>query len=80
LRLEGVRVESILVTESAPSTFARLPVREGEYVLVWFGTLLRDEEPGTRRVEEATAVLDPSAAGPPEILELDPTPRSALGQ
>jgi len=68
------------VTESAANTFARLPVREGE-VLVWFGTLQRDEMPSLQRLEAATAaILGAVADGPPEFLELEPTARSLLGR
>jgi hypothetical protein len=79
LRQEGVHVEAVFVTESSPNTFTRLPVREGEPLLVWFGTLQRETVPATRRLQEASAALSSVANGPGEILELDPTPRSLLG-
>jgi hypothetical protein len=78
LRHEGVRVNAAFVTEPAANTFKRLPVREGEYVLVWFGTLERDESPSIQRLEAASAVL--GAEGLPEFLELEPTSRSMLGR
>lgn len=79
LRWEGVTVESIFVTESAPNTFTRLPVREGEHLLVWFGTLEGGQMPSAQRLQEASAALGPHSDAPVEILELDPTPRSLLG-
>lgn len=79
LRRDGVRVESIFVTESAPNTFTRLPVREGEHLLVWFGTLQRGEVPPAQRLQEASAALGSLADGPLDVLELEPTPRSLLG-
>ena len=63
----GVNVIAIFVTESAPNTFPRLPVREGEHVLVWFGI--------SNGGEKASA----DAAAPFDLLELEPTPRSLLG-
>lgn len=79
LRREGVHVESVLVTESAPNTFTRLPVREGEHLVVWFGTLQGNVVPSAQRLEAASAALGPLADGLLEVLELDPTPRSLLG-
>lgn len=68
LRASGVRVDGVFMTEPAPNTFTRLPVREGENVLVWFGTL----EGGEWR--------SPLADSPAVLLELDPTPRSLWGR
>jgi hypothetical protein len=79
LERDGVHIESILVTESAPNTFTGLPVREGEHVLVWFGTLERRELPSVHRLEEISAVFGPLADGPLQVLELEPKPRSLLG-
>src|SRR4029453_2702715 len=39
LRARGIDIAGLFVSESAPNTFTRLPVREGEHVLVWVGTL-----------------------------------------
>jgi hypothetical protein len=39
LQANRVKVEGVFVTESARNTFTRLPVREGEHVLVWFGVV-----------------------------------------
>jgi hypothetical protein len=79
LQREGVRVESVFVTEYAANTFTRLPVREGEHVLVWFGTVERGYEASAERLQAASVPLTPVMTGPPEILELEPTPRSLLG-
>lgn len=38
LRANGISLDAWLVTEPAPNTFTRLPVREGEHVIVWVGT------------------------------------------
>ena len=72
LEARGVRIEGIFVTESAPNTFTRLPVREGANVLAWFGTVdAPAREPGW---------LDGFAGpGTPAVLYLEPTSRSMLG-
>jgi hypothetical protein len=79
LRRNGVQVVSVFVTESAPNTFTRLPVREGEHLLVWFGTLPRSAVPSEQRLAQASAALGSLVEGPLQLLELDPTPRSLLG-
>ena len=72
-----VKVEGVFVTESAPNTFTKLPVREGEHVLVWFGVVQDPElSPGwIDRLASMTA-LD---SRPVSLLELEPTARSILG-
>jgi hypothetical protein len=79
LECDGVHIESVFVTESAPNTFTGLPVREGEHVLVWFATLLPSDLPSVHRLEEISAMFGPLADGPLQVLELEPTPRSLLG-
>jgi hypothetical protein len=77
LQANGVRVEGVFVTESAPNSFTRLPVREGEHVLVWFGVV---HDPGS-----STGLIDRLAGmialdnQPVSLLELEPTSRSSLG-
>lgn len=83
LEARGVRIEGIFVTESAPNTFTRLRVREGENVLAWFGIVDGPTRapgwldgiagPGT-----SAAVVD-SIGQPSSILYLEPTSRSMLG-
>jgi len=84
LRANRLHVDGVFVTESAPNTFARLPVREGEHVLVWFGTRERGEMPrhggrGDRWLEQLKGGLSALADQPAVLLELDPTRRSLLG-
>jgi hypothetical protein len=83
----GARVIAVFETEAAKNTFARLPVREGETVLVWLA-LFRD----ARHFEDHAAALRDSPdwrkdapqdvlrqfARKPEVLKLAPTPRSQL--
>src|SRR5262249_51106398 len=77
LQDHGVNIEGVFVTESARNTFARLPVREGEHVLVWFGSL-RGSEPDLHSISSLAADLRLSGVAP-SILELEPTSRSRLG-
>jgi hypothetical protein len=68
------------VTENRPNNFPRLPVREGERVLVWFARYpdmdaywaLADA------IDAAAAPLSPLLESMPEILKLVPTARSEL--
>jgi quinol monooxygenase YgiN len=82
----GAQLVASFVTESAPNTFPRLPVREGEHVFAWFARF-RDEaahsayraalvaQPGWR---ELAVSLGRRLQGPPEVLRLAPTARSLL--
>jgi len=86
LHTSGVELAGVFITESAPNTFTRLPVREGEHVLVWFGTVERrvavagrEAEPGSRGFEQWAAGVSPLSELPAVLLELDPTGRSLLG-
>ena len=69
------------VTESAANNFPRLPVREGEHVVVFFA--LFDDRHGGDAFEgagpgSAGAVLARRLIRPIERLRLAPTPRSAI--
>jgi len=87
LTITGAHVLAAFVTEAATNTFPRLPVRQGETVLVWLAAF-RD----ARHFEEHLAVLRDSPdwrkhapqdvlrqfSRKPEVLRLAPTPRSQL--
>ncbi len=75
LAARDIRLRGVFVTESAPNTF-RLPVREGENALVWFGVMDR-----TRADEKLGGLSDACALDgvKPVLLELSPTSRSRLG-
>src|SRR5262245_60013232 len=74
LQTHGVTLKGVFVTETAPNTFTRLPVREGEHVLAWIGTV----EGPPERLE--SIVADSTLAGHvPTVLDLEPTSRSLLG-
>ena len=82
-----VSVLAYFVTEDSPNTFPQLPVREGEYVFIWFAGF-QDQDAYERhlaRLEESklwrheiSQFLKKHLKGKPEILRLTPTPRSWL--
>lgn len=65
----AVKILGYFVTEPAPNTYPRLPVREGEHVFVWFGSF---PDP------QALAQFKPCPGLRQEVLELIPTSRSLL--
>jgi len=82
-----VSVLAYFVTEDSPNTFPQLPVREGEYVFVWFAGFEDQNayESHIARLEESnlwkheiSKFLKKHLRGKPEILRLTPTPRSWL--
>lgn len=78
LGANGIELEALFVTEPAPNTFTRLPVREGENVLMWFGTVEAGQGPDTWR----DRMFDAASLGQGRmtLLELEPTSRSLLGR
>jgi hypothetical protein len=77
LKIQGITLEGVFITEPSPNTFTKLPVREGEHVLVWFGTIASDQLSRSSVDRLATLIaLDHQHA---TLLELDPTSRSRLG-
>jgi hypothetical protein len=78
LQANRVKLEGVFVTEAARNTFTRLPVREGEHVLVWFGVVRgHGSSPGWIDRLAGMTALDNR---PVSLLELEPTPRSSLGE
>ncbi len=85
LERAGAKVIARLVTENAPNTFPRLPVREGEHVFVWFAAFT--DEAAERAFRERlsddpewNAIADDLAhkTVTRETLRLSPTARSRL--
>lgn len=74
LRAGGAQLLGCFETEPAPNNFPRLPVREGEPVLVWFVSLAAGR-PGPTL--DAGAELDRWLLAAPRTLRLAPTTRSA---
>jgi len=74
LQTHAVTLEAVFVTETAANTFTRLPVRDGEHVLVWIGTV--DGAPDDLESIGADSTL---AGHVPTVLDLAPTSRSLLG-
>ena len=77
LQANGVNVEGVFVTETAPNTFTRLPVREGEHVLVWVGVVKSGMTSPASIDRLASAIALDNR--PVSLLELEPTSRSTLG-
>lgn len=86
LRQTGATPIASFVTESAANNFPALPVREGEDVFVWFAAFADQADHAAHQVK-----LNQSAAWKtlstriraqlkrdPEVLRLEPTPRSLL--
>jgi hypothetical protein len=82
-----VCVLGYFVTEDSPNTYPQLPVREGEYVFVWFAGFQDQEayeshldklETSRPRNDEISKFLKKHLKGKPEVLRLTPTPRSRL--
>jgi hypothetical protein len=82
LRGIGAGVAGGLVTETGPNNFPRLPVREGENVLV--GCALLPDREACARHERDRSTLPAwqralkQLAEPPRLLRLAPTPRSRI--
>jgi hypothetical protein len=83
----GLPVLGVFVPESAPNNFPRLQIRQGEKLLVWFTRTANQVayDAAWRKVTSTFAwkrdiapTLSDSLERPPQILHLDPTPRSAL--
>jgi hypothetical protein len=80
LEAAGVNPLAWFVSETAPNNFPRLPVREGERVLVWFARFDQEQDHASCEAAfaQAAAILAPSLEGAPETLRLKPTARSEL--
>jgi hypothetical protein len=75
---QGSSLVGLLVTEPSANTFPRLPVREGEHVLVRVSRSALDDVPTGSRWRAAEAELGRWTLGPATVLRLEPTPRSRL--
>jgi hypothetical protein len=84
----GAGMLAQLVTDASENTFPQLPVREGEHVFVWIARF--DNRAAYERYQarlateprwsgELFATLYKQIAGSPELLMLEPTPRSLVG-
>lgn len=83
----GATLAGYLVTEPSKNTFTKLPVREGEHVLVWFASFadiaayaayqsaLTQDQAWTT---ELASALQTRLSKPAEVLELTPCRRSLL--
>ena len=78
----GTGVIGACISETAPNNFARLPVREGENVVLWCSLLpdraACERHEAARRVQPAWERLLPHLHEPPTVLRLAPTSRSLI--
>jgi hypothetical protein len=83
----GLPVLGVYVPEVQPNNFPRLPVRADKKILVWFTKASTPGEFDAIRAKLRTTAewqasiaspLDNAEERPPQVLRLDPTPRSAL--
>lgn len=83
----GASILAFFITEDSPNTYPTLPVREGEYVFVWFARFpdqdahrshLANLRESKLWKEEIEIYLKRNIKGKPEVLRLTPTPRSWL--
>lgn len=79
LAAAGLPPSTVLVTDASPNTFPRLPVREGERVLVWFA-ILPDRAAADAALAAARAdpALAPVLGETLQLMRLQPTARSRL--
>ncbi len=85
LQAAGVTVRASYVSETSPNNFPRLPVRESDHVFVWFSSFAdaSDYERCLARLNQSPAwraidaALRAKLKSEPEVLRLQPTPRSA---
>ena len=80
LEKAGIHPLAWFARETAPNNFPRLPVREGEKVLVWLAAFadIADHKAHIGAIEAAAKPLESSFARPPEVLRLKPTSRSLI--
>ncbi|HSK87226.1 MAG TPA: NIPSNAP family protein [Anaerolineales bacterium] len=87
LAAAGASILAYFVTEDSLNTFPQLPVREGEYVFVWFAGFQNIDaykrylvtlEKSKFLKDEIATFLKKHLKGKPEVLRLTPTPRSWL--
>ena len=80
LRAAGVPILAWFTTEAAANNYPKLPVREGERVLVWFAGFGSDADYNGHKlaIENAATEFAPDMARSPEVLRLEPTQRSEL--
>ncbi len=80
LERAGVQPLAWFVPESAANNFPRLPVRQGEKVLVWLAAFadVADHKAHLAAIEAAAKPLVSSFARAPEVLRLKPTTRSLI--
>ena len=83
----GASILAYFITEDSPNNYPPLPVREGEYVFVWFAGFASQDAYKSHLAKlresklweaEIAQFLKKHLQGKPEVLRLAPTPRSWL--
>jgi hypothetical protein len=87
LQQAGIHIAGWFETDPTPNNFPRLPVREGEHVLVWIARF-GDRKSGDAALHDLTRTplwrntlgpgLQRRLHGTPQLLRLEPTARSRL--
>jgi hypothetical protein len=86
LAAAAVSVNATYVSETSPNNFPRLPIRERDRVFIWLSVFpsVEDYERGLERLarskewQAASARIRERLKAEPEVLRLQPTPRSEL--
>lgn len=87
LAAAGVEVAGAYVPLGEPNNFPALPIRDDRKLLIWFvrgashdaiDTALARARSSTRWQSDVAATLQDAQERAPQILRLDPTPRSAM--
>ena len=86
LAAAGVAVRATYLTETTPNDYPRLPVRENEHTFVWFAAFADAAAHAhsmkglaeSARWRAVAAELETKLKEAPEVLRLQPTPRSLL--
>ena len=76
----GIQIVSTLMTKGRTNNFPRLPVREGERLLIWFAAFDDDNDRQVHQsgFDDAAEAVAPMLAREPEVLRLKPTSRSLI--
>jgi hypothetical protein len=86
LKAAGIPILASFTTETAANNFPRLPVRENDRVFMWFSRFASQTEydrrlaalDGSREWSRVADQLRSQLKSPPEVIRLQPTPRSQL--
>ena len=80
LEAAGIQLLASFIPEKSPNNFPRLPVREGEAVLIWFAAFADEADRLAHQsaMDHAAKLVAPLLSRDPELLRLQPTARSLI--